>query len=199
MVTLSDAIVDRAYRYTFVFEPRGAANAAKPTWRVASGALPEGLRLDERSGELAGRPEHAGEYSFEVESSDAGVREVKRCRLTVHGLLEIAWKTPPQVSGNTIVGDVVVSNLSDADDFDLTVFIVAVAENGRATSLAYQHFKLAHGAGDRAETQAIAFGKDAMPGSGRYIVHADAVAEVPSKNQIHRARVQSPPLTIATP
>ena len=72
------------------------------------------------------------------------------------------------------------------DDFDLTFIVVAVAENGRATALGYQHFTLKAGTIDFP----IPFG-ETLP-HGAYVVHADAVAEIPLKNAILRRQLETP-------
>ena len=59
-------------------------------------------------------------------------------------------------------------------------------ENGRATAIGYQRFPLKKGTTDFE----IPFGETVA--RGYYVVHADGVAEVAEKNQIHRARLQTP-------
>src|SRR5262249_42070400 len=103
----------------------------------------------------------------------------------VIGPLTIIWKDGPRIQGNAINGRVAVSNYTGYS-FDLTVIIVAVNEIGRATALGYQKLDLASGVIDLE----IAFGST-LP-VGKYTVHADAIAEVPSKNAIYRARQQTP-------
>ena len=74
-----------------------------------------------------------------------------------------------------------------------TVIVMAVNQIGRATALGYQEFTLRSGG-----EQVIPFGSS--PGPESYIVHADAVAEVPSTNSIYRARKQTTdPLVIQSP
>ena len=86
----------------------------------------------------------------------------------------------------------IVTNYSERD-FTLTVIVMAVNQIGRATALGYQEFTLQSGG-----QQLIPFGSE--PGPGKYIVHADAVAEVPSTNSIYRARKQmDAPLLIQEP
>jgi len=63
--------------------------------------------------------------------------------------------------------------------------ILAVAENGRATAIGYQHFPLNAGI----TSFEIAFG-ETLP-RGAYVVHVDAIAEVPPKDAIYRARLQT--------
>ncbi|WP_053351769.1 Ig domain-containing protein [Leucobacter musarum] len=53
----------------------GIASDPKPTFRVTSGQLPEGLSLDPETGVLSGTPLHPGVYSFIV-TVDNGTEEV---------------------------------------------------------------------------------------------------------------------------
>jgi hypothetical protein len=103
----------------------------------------------------------------------------------VSASLAFEWVRPPQVRGALMDGVVQVSN-GTKDDFDLTFIIVAVSENGRATALGYQHFTLKAGT---ANFQ-IPFGQT-LP-HGAYVVHADAVAEIPAKNTILRRLLETP-------
>ena len=109
----------------------------------------------------------------------------KELRTKVSAALLLEWLRPPMVRGNRIDGAVQVSNGSK-DDFDLTVIIVAVNQIGRATALGYQHFTL------KAETLNFQIPFEGTPGPGAYVVHADAVAEIPAKNVILRQRMQTP-------
>jgi hypothetical protein len=102
----------------------------------------------------------------------------------------LEWHQPPIAHDNRIDGSLKVSNGS-TESFDLTVIVVAVAENGRATAIGYQHFPLNPGAKD----VEIPFG-NTLPFGG-YVIHADAIAEIPSRNTILRQRLQTPqPLQI---
>ena len=96
----------------------------------------------------------------------------------------MVWKKYALVAGNRVDGSVVVSN-STEDDFDLTFVVLAVAENGRATAIGYQHFPLKSGV----DSLEIPFG-ETLP-KGAYVLHVDAVAEVPAKDQIYRSRLQT--------
>lgn len=162
-------------------------------WRVTKGKLPPGLVLNTRLGEIVGSPTTAGEFSFTLEVADRSLPpQVAQQDFVVQVIaaLTIVWKDGPQVQGSAINGRVAVSNYT-GDPFDLTVIIVAVNEIGRATALGYQHFELASGLMDFE----IPFGST-LP-TGRYVVHADAVAEVPSRKAIYRARQQTPrPLAV---
>jgi hypothetical protein len=66
------------------------------------------------------------------------------------------------------------------------VIIVAVADNGRATAIGYEHFPLKAGA----TNVKIPFG-NTLPHGG-YVVHADAIAEIPTRKAILRQRLQTP-------
>ena len=89
-------------------------------------------------------------------------------------------------------GSLLVTNNSD-DDFDQTVIVEAVNEIGKAFTLGYQHFKLAA----HATSPLIRF--ETLLPPGHYVIHADAVAEVPSRHAIHRLHLQAPtPIVVTT-
>jgi hypothetical protein len=69
---------------------------------------------------------------------------------------------------------------------DLTFVVMAVAGNGRATAIGYQHFVLTRGT----IGMELPFG-ETLP-QGGYMVHVDAVGEVAAKNLIYRERMQTP-------
>jgi hypothetical protein len=156
-------------------------------WSVASGDLPEGVTLTPE-GLLAGRPTKPGSVTFTLRVEDSGrpAHSIdKEFRAVVAAPLLIEWLQPPKVRDNRIEGIVQLSNGSK-DNFDLTVIIVAVAGNGRATAIGYQHFPLK--AGDT--NVQIPFGSE-LP-FGAYVIHADAIAEIPTRNTILRQRLQTP-------
>ena len=157
-------------------------------WRVSEGRLPPGLQLNSQAGEIVGAPTTVGEFSFTLEATDKSQPPLVAQQdfvVQVIAPLTIVWKDGPRVQGNAINGRVAVSNYT-GDTFDLTVIIVAVNEIGRATALGYQKLDLASGVIDFE----IPFGST-LP-VGKYVVHADAIAEVPSKNAIYRGRQQTP-------
>jgi hypothetical protein len=98
--------------------------------------------------------------------------------------LTIEWTTAPHLDASTISGTVTLSNQTN-QDFDQTVIVLAVNEVGKAFALGYQHFTLAH----KTTSVPIKFSSQLPP--GRYVIHADAIAEVPAKSAIYRARLQS--------
>ncbi len=156
------------------------------TWKLLGGKLPPGLKLNPKTGVIAGRPTAAGVFHFGVLVTDSGTPAMQIQReftLVVTAALNIQWKQPPAVHGERLEGSVIASNQTQ-QDVTLTVIVMAVNEIGRATALGYQKLTLAAGA-----EQVVPF--EASPGPGKYIVHADAVAEVESTNSIYRARKQT--------
>ncbi len=155
-------------RGTYTFTLRAHGGIPPLHWRVEKGELPPGLKLED-DGTLHGAPEKPGEYRFRVSVTDnAKPQQAVERELSV------------QVSNET------------PEDFDFTFYVLAVSENGRATAIGYQRFPLKKGTVDFE----IPFGDTLPPGA--YVVHADAVGEVAEKNQIYRARRQTPgPLQVA--
>src|SRR5260370_7851501 len=112
-------------------------------WSIASGDLPDGVTLTPE-GLLSGRAAKPGTSTFTLKVEDSGHPAhtiTKDFRAVVAASMLLEWLQPPKVHDNRIDGAVQVSNGS-ADTFDLTVIIVAVAENGRATAIGYEHFPL---------------------------------------------------------
>jgi hypothetical protein len=156
------------------------------TFRVSGGSLPPGLKLNAINGNISGTPTTPGSFRFQVQVTDSGGPQVQVTRdftLVVTAALGIDWKKAPAVHDQKLEGSVIVTNYTQ-QDFTLTVIVMAVNDIGRATALGYQEFQLKRGA-----QQVIPFGSE--PGSGTYIVHADAVAEVAATNTIYRARQQT--------
>jgi len=156
-------------------------------WRVESGTLPPGIKL-EGSGALHGEAERAGEFQFVVAVRDGGNPQQavqRRFVIKVQDGLTLVWKVPAHVTGNRIDGSVEVSNIT-ADDLDLTFDVKAVAENGRATEIGYQHFPLKKGT----IGMALPFG-ETLP-HGAYVIYVNLVGEVARRNAIYRQRMQTP-------
>jgi hypothetical protein len=165
------------------------ANGGAPpyVWSVASGDLPEGITLT-AEGLLGGRPTTAGDFAVTLKVEDSGHPPhtvTKDFRLVVTASLLLEWLQSPKVRDNRIDGSLIVSN-GTHDTFDLTVIIVAVADNGRATAIGYEHFPLKAGS----TNVEIPFG-NTLP-NGAYVIHADAIAEIPKRKAILRQRLQTP-------
>jgi len=161
-------------------------------WRVAAGTLPPGIGLGE-GGELRGEAERAGTFQFEVEVRDGGKPQkgvVKGFVIKVVEGITVAWKVPAHVTGNRIDGSVEVTN-STADEMDLTFDVKAVAENGRATEIGYQHFPLKRGT----IGMMLPFG-ETLP-FGAYMIYVNVNGEVAKRSAIYRQRMQtSEPLQV---
>ena len=156
-------------------------------WSVAGGALPDGITLSPE-GLLEGRPTKPGAFALTLKVEDSGhpAHSInKEFKVSVAASLLLEWLQLPKVHDNRIDGSVQVSNGSQ-DTFDLTVIMVAVAENGRATAIGYQHFPLKPGTNN----MEIPFG-ETLPHGG-YVIHVDAIAEIPAKKAILRQRLQTP-------
>ena len=165
-----------------------ATGIAPPfTWSVIEGDLPDGISLS-ADGVLSGRPTKSGTFNVTLKVDDSGHpphSATKDFHATVDTALLLDWLDAPKVHDNRIDGSVQVSNGS-RDTYDLTVVIVAVASaDQRATAIGYERFDLKPGANN----VKIAFGQT-LPAGG-YVIHADAIAEVPERNTILRQRLQS--------
>jgi hypothetical protein len=173
-------------RYLVNFHVRGEY-VPVPRWRLVRGTLPPGITLDD-NGTLQGEAERAGEFQFEVEVRDGGKPErgvVKGYVIKVVEGITVAWKVPAHVTGNRIDGSVEVTN-STADDVDLTFDVKAVAENGRATEIGYQHFPLKRGT----IAMLLPFG-ETLP-HGDYVVYVNVNGEVAKRNAIYKQQMQTP-------
>jgi hypothetical protein len=156
-------------------------------WRVESGTLPPGIRLEE-NGMLHGEVERAGEFQFVVVVRDGGSPQQAVHKAFVIKVVEgitLAWKVPAHVTGNRIDGSVEISN-STADDMDLTFDVKAVNENGRATEIGYQHFPLKKGT----IGMTLPFGETLPHGS--YTVYVDVNGEIAKRNAIYKEQLKTP-------
>jgi Putative Ig domain len=156
-------------------------------WSVRQGALPPGIVLDD-SGVLHGEAQRAGEFQFVVTVRDGGNPQQaveKRFVIKVVEALTVAWKVPAHVNANRIEGSVEITNAT-ADDVDLTFDAKAVAEDGRATEIGYQHFPLKRGT----IGMALPFG-ETLP-HGAYVVYVDVNGEVAKRNAIYKQELRTP-------
>jgi len=153
-------------------------------WEISEGSLPAGIIL-QTDGVLAGTPTETGEFRFTATVTDSGKPASQRRQplsLVVVAPLMVQWSRYPKVKGQRLEGSVTASNETERD-FDLTVIMLAVNENGRATAIGYQHFLLKKGSAG----VEIPFGENLPQGS--YQLNVDAVAEVAAINSIYRARL----------
>ncbi len=168
--------------YHFAMHADGGITPLK--WTLTSGALPSGIRLDP-DGVLNGVPTQTGEFSFSLTITDSGIPKqqiTQEFNVVVVTPLVVRWSRPPKVNGTRVDGAIKVSNQT-GEDFDLTMIVLAVNENGRATAIGYQHFPLKPNILDFE----IPFGEN-LP-NGAYNVNVDVIAEVASINSIFRGRL----------
>ncbi|MGA9980774.1 MAG: hypothetical protein WBQ08_19295 [Candidatus Sulfotelmatobacter sp.] len=187
LVIMNDSTLPDTYphaSYTVHFLARGASSGLH--WRLERGVLPPGLKIDV-NGLLHGEPTHAGEFRFVLSVTDNGRQRAvqKEFVLRVVEAVTLIWKAPAHVNGNRIEGSVEVSNTT-VDDIDLTFIVKAVAENGRATAIGYQHFPLPRATAG----MELPFG-ETLP-FGAYIVNVDVVGEVAVRNRIYRQHLDTP-------
>jgi len=172
------------HQYKFQFQAHGGIPPMK--YALSQGSPPTGMKLGE-DGLLTGTPSSTGEYKFTVTVTDSSNPPQKAFRAFVLRIVPpmvLEWKRYARVNGNRIDGSIVISNNTE-DDFDFTFVVLAVADNGRAVDIGYQHVPLKSGV----DSLEIPFG-DTLP-RGNYVVHVDAVGEVPAKDQIFRTRLQT--------
>jgi hypothetical protein len=122
--------------------------------------------------------------TFALAQDHNATPQAKRKATASKAPLSIEWTAAPHLDASTISGTVTLSNQTN-QDFDQTVIVLAVNEVGKAFALGYQHFTLAH----KSTSAPIKFSSLLPP--GRYVIHADAIAEVAAKGAIYRARLQS--------
>jgi hypothetical protein len=176
---LPDAFLGRSY--DALIQPLGATPPVQ--FALTKGSLPPGIIL-QASGALNGMPKTGGIYSFTVTITDAVHKPVStNFTIRVLDYLTVEWKDGPRLDSNTLSGSVELTNNS-GETFDQTVIIVAVNEIGKAFALGYQHFNF----GPQSQ-QAIPY--SSMLPNGVYLVHVDAVAEIPARKVIRRARLQT--------
>lgn len=183
--------IEAGVQFHFLLQARGGV--APYVWSVAAGELPEGITLT-AEGLLGGRPAKPATFTLTLKVEDSGhpAHSInKDLRIAVSPSLLLEWLDLPKVLDNRIDGSVEVANGSK-DTYDLTVIIVAVAaQDSRATAIGYERFALKAGA----TNVRIPFG-NTLP-RGTYVIHVDAIAELPVRGTIVRQRLQTPqPLTL---
>jgi hypothetical protein len=189
---ITEFIPEALLQQSYSFRPQASGGVPPLHWTVTAGELPLGLELAD-NGLISGVPKKVGEYRFTLTVTDSDQpahHASKEFKTSVVAPLVLEWSRPPSVQGDRVDGAVKVTN-GTKEDFDLTVIVVAVNEIGKAFALGYQHLNFHAGTADFE----IPFGS-VLP-QGAYLVHADAVAEVPARNAIYRRRLQTPsPLQI---
>jgi hypothetical protein len=162
-------------------------------WRVIQGKLPPGITLSD-DGMLQGTAQRTGDFNFVIAVKDGNQppQAVQRgFAIKVVDALTVGWKVPAHVNVNRIEGSVEVSNTT-VDDIDLTYDVKAIAENGRATEIGYQHFSLTRGT----IGMTLPFG-DTLP-NGLYAVNVSVEGAIVKRKAFYRQQLQTPgPLRVA--
>ena len=81
--TLPDGKTGKAYSHTLT-----AIGAAPITWSIDEGALPAGLRLNEKTGEISGIPTAAGTATFTVKAENSEGSDTRALSITVNNAVE---------------------------------------------------------------------------------------------------------------
>ncbi len=171
-------------RQPYQFQLRAQGGIEPLEWEVTAGSLPKGTTLS-RDGLLSGSPTEKGGFHFTVTVRDSGKPAQERKRelaLEIVAPLVVEWSRYPRVAGQRVECGVRLANLT-GQDFDLTVIVLAVRENGRATAMGYQRFKLK---GNTTGVE-IPFGEN-LP-NGAYEINVDAVGEVAETGSIFHSRL----------
>ena len=192
----SESLPEANPNQEYVARLQASGGVAPLHWDITSGKLPKGLELDSDTGAISGTAVEAGDFEFTITVTDSAHpphTATRVFKLISIGALSVEWRVLPRVDNDQITGSVTVAN-GTKDRFDLTMIVVAVNEVGKAFALGYQQFDLRP---DNKDVE-IKFGSS-LP-RGQYIVHADAIAEITTKNKIYRNRLQTPrPLTVTAP
>ena len=81
--SLPDGKTGKAYSHTLT-----AIGAAPITWSIDEGALPAGLRLNEKNGEISGIPTAAGTATFTVKAENSEGSDTRALSITVNNAVE---------------------------------------------------------------------------------------------------------------
>ncbi len=184
----TESLPHAAVHQNYFHELRARGGTVPLHWQITSGALPPGLALDAATGRIAGAATAPGDYPFTVKVTDAAQPAqvaIREFVLRVLAPLTMEWKLQPRVESDKAVHGAVTLTNGTGDAFDMTFIAVAVNDIGKAFALGYQHFTLA----PASTSPRIEFGST-LP-AGQYVVHVDAVAEVPARGAIYRARLQT--------
>jgi Putative Ig domain len=179
--------VDKGFlRQAYRFQLASDGGITPLHWKLATGTMPPGLSLSD-DGLITGTPTAVGNYAIVLTITDSGKppRSLNYpLTMQVVAPMLLDWNPAPKINGTRVEGGLKVSNQTGVE-FDLTVIVMAIAEDGRATAIGYQHFTLK----PQTINFPIPFGEN-LPW-GAYQINADAVAEVASTNVIYRARLVS--------
>jgi Putative Ig domain len=172
-------------RQPYQFQLQAQSGIPSLKWTLSRGSLPPGLVLSD-NGVISGIPTEKGEFPLVIAVTDSSTPPQQKNQAFVFHVvapLIAEWNPAPKVNGRRIEAGIKVANQT-GHDFDLTVIVVALNENRRATAIGYQHVNMK----DATELQ-IPVGEQ-LP-RGAYDVDGTVVAEIVETNSIHRVHLVS--------
>ena len=116
--TLPDGKTGKAYSHTLT-----AISTAPITWRVSGGALPAGLNLNEKTGEISGIPTAAGTATFTVKAENSEGSDTRALSITVNNAVEQTPVRYLDADGKecfcteyTVLESVIIEDFFDSDN-----------------------------------------------------------------------------------
>ena len=116
--TLPDGKTGKAYSHTLT-----AIGAAPITWSIDEGALPAGLRLNEKTGEISGIPTAAGTATFTVKAENSEGSDTRALSITVNNAVEQTPVRYLDADGKerfcteyTVLESVIIEDFFDSDN-----------------------------------------------------------------------------------
>ena len=116
--SLPDGKTGKAYSHTLT-----AIGAAPITWSIDEGALPAGLRLNEKTGEISGIPTAAGTATFTVKAENSEGSDTRALSITVNNAVEQTPVRYLDADGKerfcteyTVLKSVIIEDFFDSDN-----------------------------------------------------------------------------------
>ena len=116
--SLPDGKTGKAYSHTLT-----AIGAAPITWSIDEGALPAGLRLNEKTGEIRGIPTAAGTATFTVKAENSEGSDTRALSITVNNAVEQTPVRYLDADGKerfcteyTVLESVIIEDFFDSDN-----------------------------------------------------------------------------------
>ncbi len=128
-LTITPATLSTATEGTEYFAELRLEGADALNWRIVSGGLPDGLRLDDDRGELSGTPGQSGTFSFTVQAESLAGRAERDYTLIVKPQLRVTpalgparvgspYDATPSITGGLPPYSVEIVGLPGGLDFD---------------------------------------------------------------------------------
>ncbi|BDF58846.1 hypothetical protein CE91St36_16630 [Christensenellaceae bacterium] len=116
--TLPDGKTGKAYSHTLT-----AISTAPITWRIDEGALPAGLRLNEKTGEISGIPTAAGTATFTVKAENSEGSDTRALSIIIRNPVEQTPVRYLDADGKerfcteyTVLESVIIEDFFDSDN-----------------------------------------------------------------------------------